>query len=101
MDPPPRGSDALVGMQPGRAADRHDIQRGVRQELVHRVVDARAVGLGECTRALAVRPLEGDHLDVWNSGSGTGVGAADVAPSDDADSHVSVPRRPQTSCVRR
>ena len=77
--------DPLVGVQPRRAADRHHVQRPVRQETFERVVGDGAVPRGETLRVLERRRVDRRHADARNRGGRARVRVADVAGADEAD----------------
>ena len=82
--------DGLVGVEPGRASDRHDIERTVLEKSFDAVVHDAAVRLREALGFFTVRAVDGRDLHAGDAERGTRMRVADVAAAEDADLH---PRR--------
>ena len=82
--------DGLAGVEPGRASDRHDVERAMLEKSFDIVVDDSAVRLREALGFLPVRAADGRDLNAGDAERGTRMRVADVAAAQDADLH---PRR--------
>ena len=82
--------DGLLGVESGRASDRHDVERAMLEKSIDAVVHDAAVRLREALGLLPVRTVNRRDLDAGDRACGTRVRVADVAAAEDADLH---PRR--------
>ena len=79
--------DRVVGVETRRAADGHDVHRPMGEERVDRVVGDAAMRVCQPRDLLAVRAADRGNLDTGDGPRGAGVGVADVARAEQADSH--------------
>jgi hypothetical protein len=92
MDSARRGTNPLLGVKPGRASDRNDIERRVGEERVEiRVgdgIERRCQPFGAC----AVGAVHRHHFDAGNRGCRARMRLADVARAKDAhvDRHAPI-----------
>ena len=85
MQPPARGGDAVLRMQPGRTADDDEVERTMLEKPIERVERGGAVPAGKLFGVRAGRRDDGRHLHSRNVAKRARVSVADVAGADETD----------------
>ena len=87
VQPPPRGGDAVLRMQPGRTADHDEVERPMVEKPIERIERGGAVPAGKPFGVRVRRRDDGRHFHSRNVAKRARVRVADVAGADQPDVH--------------